>query len=1138
MRTIPKINFVNLHCHDSFSVNDGLGFPEEFMRFAYKNGMDAIAISNHGNMNSLVYQINAYKKMKDEGKIVKPIFAVEAYFVPSIASWKQDYEKYIGEKKKNEEDLVSSGIVINEDDLDRGVDKSVLNTRSHLLLIAKNQTGLNNLFSLISKSYQVGNFYRYPRVDFELLKKYSEGVIASSACIGGVLGHQYYRFKEFGEDVVLSKMKEINSKFKKIFGKDWYLELQWNNIPEQHIINHFLLQLALEEGVELISTADAHYSSPDLWLSRIVYKKLGWLNSKEQDFTLPGSVEETGYHLYPKNGDEMYEEFLKHSTKYTEHERELVLRSIENTAKISQEKIECFIPENKIKLPSFVLPKGRDENEYLAEMARNGLKEKGLEKNKEYSERLERELKTIKQKSFSLYFITMKTVSDIAKKVMLCGPGRGSAAGSLVVYCLNITEIDPIKYNLQFERFLSKDSEGYPDIDFDVSDPVKLKEILTELWGENSVVLISNFNTLQLKSLIKDISKFYKIPFFEVNSVTSKMIHEATPEAKKVNGIKAGIYVPTFEEVMEYSGSLKKFLLKYPHVAVHVKNLQGQIRSVGRHAGGVLISENIDKNMPLISSGGIIQTPWCEGQHVRHLEPMGFIKFDLLGLSTLQMMEKTIKNILIKKEKREITFEDIKSFYYERLCPGKINLSDQRVWKTVFRNVDKMSAGVFQASGNGFQKFCKTAKPENIKEFSALTSIYRPGPLSGGVEKTYVNAKNGLTKIKYEHPILESILKENYGHIIFQEDLALIAHKLGKNISLDDGNKLRKILTKKGTEKTEKVKKELYEKFLEGCKEKGMRVEIAENLWKKMEFFSSYGFNLSHAVSYSLISFQCAWLLTYHPSDWVVSFLDKEPENKKEHAVGVAKTLEYKIKLVDVNESPAYEWEVSDKEDKILLQPLSAIKGLGEAAINQILLHRPFNNIEDFLFNKEVSYSKLNKGRIDVLIRSGALNSLIDKRFNGEKHFWTAVAVERPKTEKDLRQNIEMFKNEGDFTKDEKIDYITNLTGFFPIELVVGEEQLKKLEKVCIPPISKYDDELKMAWFIPREVVVKRTKNNKEFYIVTATDNLGAQKKIKFWGVNSSRDKVPINKLCIANLENSEMWGFCVKQLTKNFRIC
>ena len=504
-----------------------------------------------------------------------------------------------------------------------------------------------------------------------------------------------------------------------------------------------------------------------------------------------------------------------------------------------------------------------------------------------YKLRLDHELKVIADRGFSKYFLTMKAITDRTNEIQLSGTGRGSAAGSLVAYALGITQVDPIKYGLLFSRFLRADATDYPDIDYDVSDPMVLKAHLIKEWGDSTVVPISNFNTLQLRSLIKDISKFYDVPFMEANIVTNKMLAEAIPRAKADHGIRAGVYNPTFKEVIKYSDSLKNFFSKYPRIEKHVMGIVGQVRSVSRHAGGIVVGEELDKYMPLIASKGIRQTPWSEGQNVRHLEPMGFIKFDVLGLSTLRMIDGCIEKILQRHHGiGKPTFAQIKKFYDENLHPDRINLDDQQVYKNVFHK--GKFAGVFQFTEAGAQNFAIKVKPTSIIDLAAITSIYRPGPLSASVDKLFVDAKNHPHEIKYVNNLVRDITEETYGFLIFQEQIALLAHKLGNGITLDEGNMLRKVLTKKGTGKAAKVKEALRQKFIDGCVDKNMHGFQANKLWQTFEYFSGYGFNKSHAVSYSLISYQCAWLYNYFPAEWMASFLDKEPESRKEKAIMIA----------------------------------------------------------------------------------------------------------------------------------------------------------------------------------------------------------------------------------------------------------
>jgi DNA polymerase-3 subunit alpha len=910
-RTHSKIKFVGLHAHSvAGSIFDAIGYPQAHMDFCYENGGDALALTDHGNMNGLAYQVLHAKKMQEAGKDFKPIFGCEAYFTPSIAEWREAYNKAMEDKKRAraiKKDAQSGATV--EDEGDSKKTQGILKRRRHLVLLVQNQTGLNNLFKLVSESYQPENFYRYPRIDYALLKKYNEGIIASSACLGGVYAGNYWEHREEGPEAVLDAMRESTRQMVDIFGDRWYAEIQWNNIKEQHELNQYVIQVAEEFGVRLVTTADSHYPNPDAWKDRELYKRLGWLGKgrpswADEESQLPEGVEEIGYELYPKNGDQMWESYKQYSEEQGfEYDDNLVMESIEETHRIAFDRIESFLPDNTVRLPEFVVPAGFTATQALVNFALEGLKDKNLHTSKEYTDRLKHELNVIDDRGFSKYFLTMKSIVDVATDMMLPGPGRGSAAGSLVAYALNITQVDPIKHGLLFSRFLRSDATDYPDIDYDVSDSMALKEKLVEMWGADCVAPISNWNTLQLKSLIKDISKLYNVEFTEVNTVTSIMIREATPAAKQKHGIKAGVYAPTWEEVMEFSPTLSAYLNKYPQVKTHVEGLVGQVRSCSRHAGGVVIAENLDKSMPLINSGGVRQAPWAEGQNVRHLEPMGFIKFDLLGLSTLKMMEGAIYHILKRHHGvEEPTFAQIRDYYERTLHPDVIDLNDQEVYENIFHT--GKWAGVFQFTEQGAQKFCVRAKPTNIIDVSAITSIYRPGPLAANVHDEYVEAKESPHHIKYLNDDAHDITQETFGFLIFQEQIALLAHKLG-GLTLDEGNMLRKVLTKKGTGKGS-VKGKLHDKFISGCAGNKIGKDEAQALWDKFEYFSGYGFNKSHAVSYSIISFQCAWLWNYYPAEWMAAFLDKEPETRKEKAINIAKQFGFDIAPLDINKSGTF----------------------------------------------------------------------------------------------------------------------------------------------------------------------------------------------------------------------------------------
>lgn len=455
---MKEIKFVGLHAHSGFSTYDGLGFPNEHMDFVYSNGGDALALTDHGHCNGFSYQVLHAKKMESEGKKFKPIFGVEGYFNPSISDWMVAYDKSKVDKKVKKDAGEESGILVENEEESKSLDKDTLNFKAHLIILAQNKVGLSNLFQLVSKSYTPGNFYRKPRMDFEMLKKHNEGLIVLSACMGGVFSKSFWAHKEEGDGKVLEEMSKTAKKFKDIFGNRFYCELQWNAYNEQHLINKLIIKVAEENDIKLVSTCDSHYPRPELWKEREVYKMLGWLGAKENALgSLSNSREDLKCELYPKNGQQMWEAYKKYAAQSGhEYDDSLILDSIENSYKIAHEQIECFMPDTTIRLPDFVLPEGKTDIQALVDLCTLSMKNHKFYKKKEYIERLKEELLVIRDRGFAKYFLTMKAIADEAVQIQLVGAGRGSAAGSLVSYLLNITQLDPIKYGLLFSRFLQK----------------------------------------------------------------------------------------------------------------------------------------------------------------------------------------------------------------------------------------------------------------------------------------------------------------------------------------------------------------------------------------------------------------------------------------------------------------------------------------------------------------------------------------------------------------------------------------------------------------------------------------------------------------------------------------------------------
>jgi DNA-directed DNA polymerase III PolC len=1240
-----KIPFVNLHSHTNASLFDGLSPAPVHMDAVFASGMDAMAITDHGNCNAFPYQLFHQEEMAKRGEKFKNIYGCEAYLISSIDAWREEYNK------RN-----SAGENLKE------FEKDPFYKRNHFLLLAQNQKGLNNLFSLISESNTDRYYYKYPRIDLELLRKYSEGLIGSSACLGGYLATSHHLYSHLSETDVLEDMRRRVQILMDIFGGRFFGEIQWNAIPAQHEINRMILRLGQEMGFKTISTNDSHYPTRELWQERELYKRLGWRTSDKgvakedrpaswMSENLPDSVDKIGYELYPKTGEETFAAFRKYTKQLqTESlfEEEEVLGTLSNTLEVS-DMIEEFSPERKVRLPSFVAPEG-EEDVALAKECIAGLKRLGLDKKKKYVERLKEEIFVIQNRGFSRYFLTMKAVVDKAKQTQLIGCSRGSASGALSAYCLGITQMDPIRFNLQFERFLLRDAIGMPDIDLDFQSPMELKERLIQDWGKDSVVPISNWNTLQLRSLIKDISKFYDIPYQEVNEVTGKMLFEATPAAKKEHDITSGVYTPTYEEAKKYSRTFSDFLEAYPQIDQHVKHLFGQLRSCSRHAGGVIISDNINQHIPLIRSGGVIQSPWCEGQNVRHLEPLGFIKFDILGLATLRMMHDAIGHIL-RRSGKVSSFENISNWYNENLHPDRINFEDKKVYEHVFHEGNFV--GTFQFTEKGIQNFATKVKPNNLEEISAISAIYRPGPLGIGADKLYVEAREKPEKVVYKHKLIKKVLGDTFGIIAYQEQIASLAHELGKDISLNEGNVLRKLLVKKGTGKHEKELEAIKEKLIAGCIEKGIAEKDALELYKSIEFFGKYGFNKclskntkvqtrsgyvtiddiksgeyinskngfvkvvnklergirkvveittfsgkkltctlehkletlegmktikeilnrnlsiitkamldkivlvrylepektfdlevdhpshtfyandisvsnSHSTAYSTISYQCAYLWTHYPSEWAVAYLEKEEDKHKERAISLIKNQGFEVEPLDVNKSGP-SWSIGTSG---LVAPLSSILGLGEKAIEQVVACRPFYTIEDFLFNENINYSKMNRKAIQALLFGGALSELCDSRFANMKHFALAAlgcdTKERPKTRKKFEELVEKYKGVPDFTKEERIDFTTEITGVYPIDEVLTKEALMMIRLGGAVPISEFSSEQIPVWFISRKSVNKKTNKGKDYIILEVTDSNHVTLQIKVWGIFPG-DRIMMNTIYSARLTYQEQWGFSVR---------
>ena len=992
--------FVGLHAHcGTGSPYDGLGYPSQHIDFVLSNDMDAWSLTDHGNGNGLAHAHAYAKKLKKKGQKYRQLYGVEFYFVPSLSEWRQQYEDHResvrlarSEKKSKEttdidsEDEISGGLVIeNEDETKSDYDQEKNNwkRRYHLVVLAKNQKGLQNLFTLVKKSYTDG-FYRFPRIDYRLLNQHSDGLIVSTACIGGYPASLIARGESFGksDSEILNDLENMSDRFIDAVGEENFnLEIQFNSLSMQHKTNKHLIRLHEKTGIPLVATADSHYYSRNMWEARELYRKLGRMGARGDSMPTLPSFEDLKCELYPKNANQMWDEFNVHLPEYEFYKgkEQIISDAIERTYDIAWEQCEEIWFDEDAKLPNFDLPDNPALSQLVARV-KKALIDEGLHEKKEYVERAAMELSDIKHLGFENYFLTMTKVFDLASKKTIIGPGRGSGAGSLVNYLLGITTTDPIKYGLLWERFLHRSKAGWPDIDTDAGDRDILIDASRELFGDESVVPVSNFNTLKLKSLIKDVSKFYGIDFGEVNAMTNKLEKEVMHKAMGDHEEKS-TYVLTHEDCLKYSDNYVDFMSKYPKLSEHVQKLFMESRSIGRHAGGVLICPNLEKYMPLIKVRGELQTPWSEGMNFRHLEPNGFLKFDFLGLTTLKMVEDCIRLVLRKQGNMLPSFCDISKFFDDNINCRYNDLTDDKVWEHVYHKGRFVQ--IFQFTQQGARNFCRRAKPRTIEELATITAIYRPGPLAANVDKKYVKTKreaeNG-NPVRYDHPVIEEILSETYGFISFQEQFMLLAQKLS-GFDKGESDKMRKTLVKKSLDSNAaKVQEriDLRKKFVDGAVElSGMKRDRAETLYETIEYFSGYGFNKSHAISYAIDSYYSAWLHTHYEKEWLATCLQTQNgTNKFGKVINEIKSFGYKILPPDINISSDV-WVYSDERNGFV-PPLTAIKGVGSAAVEEIINRRPFSNIDEMLFTEDGKWkpSKMNKTCFDSLCKVEAFGSL------------------------------------------------------------------------------------------------------------------------------------------------------------------
>jgi DNA-directed DNA polymerase III PolC len=1212
---IPK-KFVGLHSHSTLSVGDAIGLPGDHIDFAIENGMDALALTDHGNMNGFSHQYFHWKKLKDKGVKFKTIPGIEAYYINSLDEWKLLYEE--NKRKKQEEkelkkskksadeelddigdDLVSTkqeldeltegGTVVEDENASKQQKwQDPLKQRNHLVLLPKNSEGFKSLFEMTSLSY-IDGYYLYPRFDLRMLKKYSKGnIVATTACLAGLPAKNIFKYQTEPDwndwkpnkenfEAIQKDLKDMVEAFQDALGKEnYYLELQFNKLNPQHLLNQHLIECSKRTGAPLIVTCDAHYSRPEHWKEREIYKMMAW-SSKTKDGSLskdnlPKKIEELKCELYPKNAEQVWKAY-KETTEgkgWDFYDDQTVCDAIERTYTVAHDQIGQIDPDRSVKLPSIkrIVEKnkltklysefGQDSTE--DQIAFKELKNKAIEglvnfrkksDNKEYIERLKYELEVVRDLNFAKYFLTYAKIMEIVSTHMLLGNARGSGGGSLLAYVLNITQMDPIKHGLLFERFLARNKKGFPDIDSDFADRDKAVKLLVEYFGEENVIPVSNFNQLQLRSLIKDVARLEGIPFDQINLYTREIENEAKNEAKKTSGFDAQQWVLTFDEAEQNSPTFRKLMKEYPDFEATIKVLFKQMRNVSRHAGGVIITDNTIQNMPIIKSGGVLQTPWPEGLNFRHLEGFGLLKFDILGLGTLRMFEDCIRKILKKEGKKYVSFEMINKFFYDKLHPDNNEMDDIDVYKNVYW--DGRFAGIFQFVNPPAQKFVQEMKPTSILDIATATSIFRPGPLGIGADKMYLENRSDTKHIRYKHPLLEDVLSSTCGLIVFQEQLQLIYHKLA-GVPLEDTDNVRKAFTKKdisNREASEKARQKLREEFADGClSANNIAKEISYSIFDEMEKFVSYSFNKSHAVAYAITSYQTAWLMNYYPEEWITTYVDYSTtekgkasgkEDPKAIAIQEARALGYKLSKPDIN---LCEETFSVKDKNKLIPSFASLKHCGKAVVEELKRNRPYNTVQELLFDPvsgEWRHSKFNKRALATLIKTQAFESMNlvgeDLMFKNYKQLHYVLVdkadeLKRASVRKKNKNHLELMEqfiqeaqSIDDWTVQEKLEFSKELQGNIDISMIIVPEIKTFLDSNGVSSIQDWEEKGQICWAIVKSAKEATTKTKRKYLRVQMLDEGGLEHGCFIWNFNSKNPIPKENTLIVAKFDKSD-FGF------------
>lgn len=978
------MSFTHLHVHSYYSLMDGLNSPKELCQAALDAGQTAIAITDHGTLSSHREMQIAAKELG-----VKPILGVEAYISPT-------------------------------DRFDRSskTDKSI-QAYNHIILLAKNKKGLENINILQELAWNEG-FYHKPRIDREVLKEYAEGIIVLSGCLNGLISKAIER----GE---FSEAKLVLQDFKRTFGEDFYIEVQSHNPQE---INSKLLELADELKIKAVATGDAHFAKED---DRILEEALLILSTspkadKDTDFDMSRNMKNMldrfnylyperrisfqDYNLFIQSRSEIESDFNKAGINRTD--------IYENTMEIADKIEEYDFYQGLDLLP---VPK-TNADKRLQELALQGLERLGKASDEAYIDRIKEEMKVISKKKFSSYFLVVSDMVNWAKENnIMVGPGRGSAAGSLVCYALGITDVDPIKYNLLFFRFINEERNDFPDVDVDFMDRQRkeVKEYLKKRFTH--VASISTYTYFKDKGVIRDASRVFMVPLQEVNRALKP--------------------VDTFEDFME-SPNTKEFRARYPEVVWLADRLRGRIRSVGVHASGVVVAKDNLRNYAPVESREDAQDKVSGripvvGYDMDTVADVGLIKLDVLGLKTLSVISDTLESIK-KRTGKDINLSELK-------------LDDANVYKMLS---DGYTKGVFQAEATPYTNLLIKMGVDKFEDLVASNALVRPGAMNT-VGAAYINRKNGKEAVDYSHKIMKEFTENTYGVIIYQEQVMQACVYLG-GMSWSEADKVRKIIGKK---KDAKEFDQFKDKFINGASEH-ITKKKAEQLWHDFEAHAGYSFNRSHAVAYSMLSYYTAWLKSYYPLEFMFSILKNENDKdaRTEYLIE-AKRLGLRIMLPHINESDIY---FSLQDDGIRFG-LAEVKFISDSIANKIMERRPYENYSDFVNKASKKGSGINSRAIAALNAVGGAAFDDNPRQGNEKdNYYEYLGIPTfnlagiPPRIKAQARPIDDFDDLGSFVMFGMVKSIKRGSGWARVELVdeTGTIGLFHHEDTQIEPNQMY----------------------------------------------------------------------------------